>query len=95
MEGHLLSPLLAIPSPRFRSSPARVGGHSQLFEVEGVGRYRLLGDTKDDAPARRSTRRRSFWASPIRADRRSPARGAGRDGAVSLPRPMLAAAIST
>ncbi len=25
------------------------GGHSQLFDVDGVGRYRLLGDTLDDA----------------------------------------------
>jgi N6-L-threonylcarbamoyladenine synthase len=50
MEGHLLSPLLAEPKPEFPFVALLVsGGHTQLFEVEGVGRYRLLGDTKDDA----------------------------------------------
>ncbi len=50
LEGHLLSPLLADPRPAFPFVALLVsGGHSQLFEVEGVGRYRLLGDTKDDA----------------------------------------------
>ena len=50
LEGHLLSPLLADPRPPFPFVALLVsGGHSQLFEVEGVGRYRLLGDTKDDA----------------------------------------------
>ena len=47
MEGHLLSPLLAEPRPAFPFVALLVsGGHSQLFEVEGVGRYRLLGDTQ-------------------------------------------------
>src|SRR5512132_2628576 len=50
LEGHLLSPLLADPKPAFPFVALLVsGGHSQLFEVEGVGRYRLLGDTQDDA----------------------------------------------
>src|SRR3954464_11183929 len=50
MEGHLLSPLLADPRPEFPFVALLVsGGHTQLFHVEGVGRYRLLGDTKDDA----------------------------------------------
>ena len=25
------------------------GGHTQLIEVAGIGRYRVLGDTRDDA----------------------------------------------
>src|SRR4029450_11711367 len=50
LEGHLLSPLLADPKPAFPFVALLVsGGHSQLFDVEGVGRYRLLGDTLDDA----------------------------------------------
>src|SRR5487761_2324279 len=50
LEGHLLSPLLADPAPSFPFVALLVsGGHTQLFEVEGVGRYRLLGDTRDDA----------------------------------------------
>ncbi|HZQ59977.1 MAG TPA: tRNA (adenosine(37)-N6)-threonylcarbamoyltransferase complex transferase subunit TsaD, partial [Casimicrobiaceae bacterium] len=46
LEGHLLSPLMATPKPDFPFVALLVsGGHSQLFEVTGVGRYRLLGDT--------------------------------------------------
>jgi N6-L-threonylcarbamoyladenine synthase len=50
LEGHLLSPLLGDPAPRFPFVCLLVsGGHTQLMEVNGVGRYRLLGETLDDA----------------------------------------------
>ncbi|MEP7156863.1 MAG: tRNA (adenosine(37)-N6)-threonylcarbamoyltransferase complex transferase subunit TsaD [Betaproteobacteria bacterium] len=50
LEGHLLSPLLADPRPDFPFVALLVsGGHTQLMAVEGVGRYRLLGETVDDA----------------------------------------------
>ncbi len=50
LEGHLLSPLLADPRPTFPFIALLVsGGHTQLMRVEGVGRYRLLGQTLDDA----------------------------------------------
>jgi N6-L-threonylcarbamoyladenine synthase len=50
LEGHLLSPLLAQPRPAFPFVALLVsGGHSQLFDVTGIGAYRLLGDTQDDA----------------------------------------------
>ena len=50
LEGHLLSPLLADPAPRFPFVALLVsGGHTQLLAVEGVGRYRLLGESLDDA----------------------------------------------
>ncbi len=50
LEGHLLSPLLAAPRPDFPFVALLVsGGHTQLMQVEGVGRYRLLGETVDDA----------------------------------------------
>ncbi|MCC7066927.1 MAG: tRNA (adenosine(37)-N6)-threonylcarbamoyltransferase complex transferase subunit TsaD [Burkholderiales bacterium] len=50
MEGHLLSPLLADPAPRFPFVALLVsGGHTQLMRVDGVGRYRLLGESIDDA----------------------------------------------
>jgi N6-L-threonylcarbamoyladenine synthase len=50
LEGHLLSPLLADPPPAFPFVALLVsGGHTQLMAVEGVGRYRLLGETVDDA----------------------------------------------
>src|SRR5258706_14045763 len=44
LEGHLLSPLLGQPRPAFPFVALLVsGGHSQLFDVSGVGQYRLLG----------------------------------------------------
>jgi N6-L-threonylcarbamoyladenine synthase len=50
MEGHLLSPLLADPAPKFPFVALLVsGGHTQLMRVDGVGRYELMGDTIDDA----------------------------------------------
>src|SRR6476469_10958595 len=50
LEGHLLSPMLGSPAPSFPFVALLVsGGHTQFFEVEAVGRYRLLGDTLDGA----------------------------------------------
>ncbi len=50
MEGHLLAPMLEEDGPEFPFVALLVsGGHTQLVEVEGVGRYRLLGDSLDDA----------------------------------------------
>ena len=50
LEGHLLSPLLSEPRPDFPFVALLVsGGHTQLMAVDGVGRYRLLGETLDDA----------------------------------------------
>jgi len=50
LEGHVLSPRLADPGLAF---PYLVllasGGHCQLLKVEGVGRYRRLATTIDDA----------------------------------------------
>src|SRR5688572_11928317 len=50
MEGHLLAPLLEDPTlqPPFVALLVS-GGHTQLVEVQGIGRYRLLGETLDDA----------------------------------------------
>ncbi len=50
LEGHLLSPLLSTPSPSFPFIALLVsGGHTQLMQVNGVGQYKLLGETVDDA----------------------------------------------
>ena len=50
MEGHLLAPMLETPAPSFPFVCLLVsGGHTQLVKVDGVGHYRLLGDTLDDA----------------------------------------------
>src|SRR5690554_6660772 len=50
LEGHLLSPLLADPAPEFPFVALLVsGGHTQIMQVDGVGKYKLLGETLDDA----------------------------------------------
>jgi N6-L-threonylcarbamoyladenine synthase len=50
MEGHLLAPMLEETPPAFPFVALLVsGGHTQLVEVEGIGRYRLLGESLDDA----------------------------------------------
>jgi N6-L-threonylcarbamoyladenine synthase len=50
LEGHLLSPFLSSDPPQFPFIALLVsGGHTQLMEVDGVGHYKLLGETIDDA----------------------------------------------
>ncbi|HZJ81177.1 MAG TPA: tRNA (adenosine(37)-N6)-threonylcarbamoyltransferase complex transferase subunit TsaD [Guyparkeria sp.] len=50
LEGHLLAPMLGEDPPSFPFLALLVsGGHSQLIEVAAVGRYRLLGESLDDA----------------------------------------------
>ncbi len=50
MEGHLLAPMLEPTGPEFPFVALLVsGGHTQLVEVKGIGRYRMLGESLDDA----------------------------------------------
>jgi N6-L-threonylcarbamoyladenine synthase len=50
MEGHLLAPMLEPEPPQFPFVALLIsGGHTQLVEVEGIGRYRILGESLDDA----------------------------------------------
>lgn len=50
MEAHLLAPMLEEPPPSFPFIALLVsGGHTMLVQVAGVGRYRLLGESLDDA----------------------------------------------
>ena len=50
LEGHLLAPMLDEPKPEFPFVALLVsGGHTQLMQVTGVGRYQMLGCTLDDA----------------------------------------------
>jgi len=50
MEGHLLAPLLEKEGPEFPFVALLVsGGHTQLVDVKGVGHYRMLGESLDDA----------------------------------------------
>jgi N6-L-threonylcarbamoyladenine synthase len=50
LEGHILACMLEDPAPEFPFLALMVsGGHSQLVEVGGVGHYRIVGETLDDA----------------------------------------------
>ncbi|GAB5452585.1 MAG: tRNA (adenosine(37)-N6)-threonylcarbamoyltransferase complex transferase subunit TsaD [Halioglobus sp.] len=50
MEGHLLAPMLEADPPQFPFVALLVsGGHTQLVRVDGIGRYRMLGESLDDA----------------------------------------------
>lgn len=50
MEGHLLAPMLEERAPGFPFIALLVsGGHTQLVRVDGIGAYRLLGESVDDA----------------------------------------------
>ncbi|MDH3355540.1 MAG: tRNA (adenosine(37)-N6)-threonylcarbamoyltransferase complex transferase subunit TsaD [Chromatiales bacterium] len=50
MEGHLLAPMLEERQPEFPFVALLVsGGHTMLVDVEGVGEYKILGESLDDA----------------------------------------------
>lgn len=50
MEAHLLAPMLEERHPTFPFVALLVsGGHTQLVVVEGIGAYRMLGESLDDA----------------------------------------------
>lgn len=50
MEGHLLAPMLDEPAPQFPFIALLVsGGHSMMVEVKGIGQYKVLGESVDDA----------------------------------------------
>jgi N6-L-threonylcarbamoyladenine synthase len=50
LEGHLLATMLESDPPEFPFLALLVsGGHTQLIEVAGVGRYAIIGETLDDA----------------------------------------------
>ncbi len=93
LEGHALSPRLANPALAFPYLLLLVsGGHCQLLHVEGVGRYRRLATTIDDAAGEAFDKTAKllglgFPGGPA-VER---AALAGDAKAVPLPRPLLGA----
>ncbi|RBW63988.1 tRNA (adenosine(37)-N6)-threonylcarbamoyltransferase complex transferase subunit TsaD [Vibrionales bacterium C3R12] len=50
MEGHLLAPMLEDTPPPFPFVALLVsGGHTMIVEVKGIGEYKILGESIDDA----------------------------------------------
>ena len=91
LEGHLLAPLMEKPAPEFPFIALLVsGGHTQLMQVAGVGKYELLGETLDDAAGEAFDKTAQLLGLGYPG---GPAIAAlaeqGRAGRISLPRPML------
>src|SRR5687768_3953221 len=91
LEGHALSPLLSQPDLDFPYLLLLVsGGHCQLLSVEGLGRYRRLATTIDDAAGEAFDKTAKllglgFPGGPAVET----AAGQGNAAAVPLPRPLL------
>jgi N6-L-threonylcarbamoyladenine synthase len=91
LEGHLLAPALEPGAPDFPFVALQVsGGHTLLVEVGGVGRYRILGETQDDAAGEAFDKTAKLLGLGYPG---GPALAAaareGRDGVFEFPRPML------
>jgi N6-L-threonylcarbamoyladenine synthase len=91
LEGHLLAPLLEPEAPPFPHVALLVsGGHTMLIEVNGIGRYTFLGETRDDAAGEAFDKSAKLLGLPYPGGPEL-ARLAeqGTVGALQLPRPML------
>jgi N6-L-threonylcarbamoyladenine synthase len=91
LEGHLLAPLLESAPPPFPHVALLVsGGHTMLIEVQAIGEYRVLGESRDDAAGEAFDKTAKLLGLPYPggpelariADQAS-------GGAFNFPRPML------
>ena len=91
MEAHLLSPMLEPEAPPFPFVCLLVsGGHTQLVRVDGIGRYRLLGQSIDDAAGEAFDKTAKLLGLPYPGGAAlSRLAGKGDPDAVPMPRPML------
>jgi N6-L-threonylcarbamoyladenine synthase len=91
LEGHLLAPMLEPEPPQFPFLALLVsGGHTLLAAVEGIGRYRILGSSVDDAAGEAFDKTAKLLGLPYPG---GPALAklaqSGRTGRFKFPRPML------
>ena len=91
MEGHLLAPMLEPEAPSMPYLALLVsGGHTMLVHVEEVGRYRVLGESLDDAAGEAFDKTAKLLGLPYPG---GPALAAlasqGDDQRFKFPRPML------
>ena len=91
LEGHLLAPLLEPDPPPFPHVALLVsGGHTLLIEVSGIGRYRTLGASRDDAAGEAFDKTAKLLGLPYPGGPQLAELAAhGRAGAFTFPRPML------
>ena len=99
MEGHLLAPLMDDAGQRAALHAGRQpepfvallvsGGHTQLVGVDGIGRYRLLGETLDDAAGEAFDKTAKLMGLPYPGGPQLAAIAQdGRPGAFRFARPM-------
>jgi len=90
MEGHILAPLLEEPVDFPFLALAVSGGHTHLYRVDGIGRYRTLGQTLDDAAGEAYDKVAKLlglgYPGGAQLDRLA---AQGDPRAVAFPRPML------
>src|SRR5580698_11139810 len=91
LEGHLLAPLLEPRSTAFPFLALLVsGGHTQLVDVEALGRYRILGETLDDAAGEAFDKTAKLLGLPYPGGAALASLAErGRSGEFTFPRPML------
>ncbi len=90
MEGHILAPFLEEP-PEFPFLALAVsGGHTHLYRVDGIGRYRIIGQTLDDAAGEAYDKVAKLlglgYPGGALIDKLA---GQGAADAIAFPRPML------
>jgi len=91
LEGHLLAPMLESPAPPLPHVALLVsGGHTMLIEVADLGRYRILGQTRDDAAGEAFDKTAKLLGLPYPGGPELALLAAsGRPGIYVFPRPML------
>ena len=91
MEGHLLSPFICLEREVENHVALIVsGGHTLLIEVAGIGDYRLLGSTKDDAAGEAFDKVGKMLGLPYPGGPEIAKRAAyGRPDAFDFPRSMI------
>jgi N6-L-threonylcarbamoyladenine synthase len=91
LEGHLLAPLLEARAPEFPFLALLVsGGHTQLVDVGGLGRYRILGESLDDAAGEAFDKTAKLLGLPYPGGAELAALAeSGHPGRYAFPRPML------
>jgi N6-L-threonylcarbamoyladenine synthase len=91
LEGHLLAPLLEAEPPPFPHVALLVsGGHTLLIEVQAIGRYELLGESRDDAAGEAFDKTAKLLGLPYPGGPElAQLADAGSGGVFTFPRPML------
>jgi N6-L-threonylcarbamoyladenine synthase len=91
LEGHLLAPLLEPNPPAFPFLALLVsGGHTQLVHVAGLGEYRIIGETLDDAAGEAFDKTAKLLGLPYPGGAAlAKLAETGHSGRFVFPRPML------